>query len=97
MTIYCRYDVKQGNIRCDVKQTVSKDHNITDSKSESHVKPSELEYEVIETDAEAEMKVDCVVNMDTNPAYQCDVEIVTNPAYECDVIMDTNPAYQVTS
>ena len=57
MTICCRYDIKQGNIRSDVKQTVSKDHNITDSKSESHVKPSELEYEVTETDAEAEMKL----------------------------------------
>ena len=61
------------------------------------MKPSELDYEVIETDAEAKMKVDCVVNLDTNPAYQCDVEIDTNPAYECDFIMDTNPAYQVTS
>ena len=97
MTICCRYDVDQSNIRSDVKQSVSKNHNITDFKSESHVKPSELDYEVIETDAEAKMKVDCVVNLDTNPAYQCDVEIDTNPAYECDFIMDTNPAYHVTS
>ena len=41
------------------------DHNITDEK---HIKPSELEYEAIEADAKAKMKVDYDVNMDTNPA-----------------------------
>ena len=46
------------------------------------MKPSEPEYEAIET---AKMKVDCDVEMDTNPAYECDVK------------MDSNPAYQATS
>ena len=84
MSICCRYDVKQSNIRySDVKQTVSKNHNTTDfAKSENHVEPSELEYKAMEIDAEADRKVHCDVNMDTNPAYQRDVEMDTNPAYE---------------
>ena len=49
------------------------------------MKPSEPEYEAIETDAKAKIKVEYDVNMDTNPAYQCDIK------------MDTNPAYQATS
>ena len=84
MTVCCRYDVNQSNVRySDVKQSVYS--SITDSKSEKPVKPSEPEYEAIETDAKAKMKVDYDVNMDTNPAYQCDIK------------MDTNPAYQATS
>ena len=70
----------------DVKQSASRNHNIKDSKNETPiVQPSEIEYEAMETDVEAQMTVDYDVTMDTNPAYQCDV------------IMDTNPAYQATS
>ena len=84
MTICCRYDVNQSNIRySDVKQSAYS--TITDYKSEKSMKPSEPEYEAIETDAKAKIKVEYDVNMDTNPAYQCDVK------------MDTNPAYQATS
>ena len=64
---------------------MSRDYSIKDSKSEKPVKPSEVEYEAIEIDAKAKMKVDYDVNMDTNPAYQCNVN------------MDTNPSYQATS
>ena len=86
MTICCRYDVDQSNIRySDVKQSTSSDYTIKVSTNEKPVKLSEPEYEAIETDAKAKMKVDYDVNMDTNPAYQCDVK------------MDTNPAYQATS
>ena len=86
MTICCRYDVSQSSVRySDVKQSVSRDYTIKVSANEKAVKPSEPEYEAIETDAKAKMKVDYDVNMDTNPAYQCDVK------------MDTNPAYQATS
>ena len=86
MTICCRYDVNQSNIRySDVKQSTSRDYNIKVSASEKPVKPSEPEYEAIESDTKAKMKVDYDVNMDTNPAYQCNVK------------MDTNPAYQATS
>ena len=49
------------------------------------MKPSEPEYEAIERDPEAKMKLDCDVKMDSNPAYQCNVK------------MDANPAYQATS
>ena len=60
-----------------------KNHNTTDfAKSENHVKPSELEYKAMEIYAEADRKVHCDVNLDTNPAYQRDVEMDTNPAYE---------------
>ena len=60
MTIGCKYDVNQSNIKySDVKQSVSTDPTITDKK---HTKPSELEYEAIETDAKAKMKVDYDVN-----------------------------------
>ena len=86
MTICCRYDVNQSNIRySDVKQSVSRGYTIKDSTNEKPVQPSEPEYEAIETDAKAKMKVDYDVNMDANPAYQCNVK------------MDTNPAYQATS
>ena len=43
------------------------------------MKPSEPEYEAIEMDSKAKIKVDCDVKMDTNPAYGC---VVSNPAYQ---------------
>ena len=80
MTICCRYDVNQSNVRySDVKQSVYS--NITDSKSKKPVQPSEVEYEAIEIDTKAKMKFDYDVDMDINPAYQCNVKMDTNPAY----------------
>ena len=82
MTICCRYDVNQSNVRySDVKQSASRDYNIKVFANEKPVKPSEPEYEVIETDAKAKMKVDYDINTDTNPAYHCNVKMDTNPAY----------------
>ena len=65
MTISFRYDVNQGNTRySDVKQSLSRDHTITNPAQR---KPSEEpEYEAIETD----QKPDCDIKMDSNPAYQ---------------------------
>ena len=84
ITVCCRYDVNQSNIRySDVKQSVYS--TSTDSTTKKHVKPTELEYEAIKRDPEAKMKVDSDVKMDSNPAYQCNVK------------MDANPAYQATS
>ena len=84
ITVCCRYDVNQSNIRySDVKQSVYS--TSTDSTIKKHLKPSEPEYEAIERDPEAKMKVDSDVEMDSNPAYQCNVK------------MDANPAYQATS
>ena len=64
---------------------MSRDHNIKNSTNKEHVKPSEPEYEAIQTDSKAKMKVDYAVEMDTNPAYGCDVK------------MDSDPVYQATS
>ena len=67
LTICCRYDVNQSNIRySDVKQSVSRDHTIKDAKS------SEPEYEAITTD----YKPDCDVKMDANPAYHATSQLV---------------------
>ena len=67
MTIGCRYDVNQGNIRySEVKQSVSRDITI---KEYVNVKPSEPEYEAIETDTK-KLGVGGDVKMDANPAYQ---------------------------
>ena len=60
LTICCRYDVNQSNIRySDVKQSVSRNHTIKDAKS------SEPEYEAITIDH----KPDYTVKMDVDPAY----------------------------
>ena len=84
VTICCRYDVNQSNVRySDVKQSVYS--TSTDSTITKHVKPSEPEYEAINRDPEAKMKVDSDVKMDSNPAYHCNIK------------MDANPAYQATS
>ena len=63
LTICCRYDVNQSNIRySEVKQSVSRDNTI---KEYTNVKPSEPEYEAITTDH----KPGYDVKMDANPAY----------------------------
>ena len=81
LTICCRYDVNQSNIRySDVKQSLSRDSAIKDSTIKDYVKPSEPEYEAIVTN------LHCDVEMNLNPAYQA-----------CDIKMDINPAYQATS
>ena len=54
---------------------MSQDHTIKDSTNKKPVKPSEPEYEAIQTGDKT------IVKMDTNPAYQCDVKMDTNPAY----------------
>ena len=62
MTVCCRYDVNQSDIRySEVKLSVSKDNTVKD-----YVKPPEPEYEAIETDH----KPTCDVKMDANPAYR---------------------------
>ena len=72
LTICCRYDVNQSNIRySDVKQSVSRDHTIKDAKS------SEPEYEAITTD----YKPDCDVKMDANPAYQATSQSYKKSSY----------------
>ena len=64
VTICCRYDVNQSNKRySDVKQSLSIDYTITDPLK---YKPSEPEYEAVETDN----KPTCDVKMDANPVYQ---------------------------
>ena len=66
MTICCRYDVNQSNIKysdVNYKQSLSRDQIITDP---AQYKSSEPEYEDIGTDH----KPDCDVKMDANPAYQ---------------------------
>ena len=76
--------IRASNIRySDVKQSVYS--TTTDSTIKKHVKPSEPEYEAINRDPEAKIKVDSDVKIDANPAYQCNVK------------MDANPAYQATS
>ena len=81
MTICCRYDVNQSNIRySDVKQ--SRD-NIIANPINKYIKPPDPEYEAVDT--KPNMKSDSDVKMDVNPAYGCDVK------------MDANPAYQATS
>ena len=70
---------------------MSRDHTINNSTNKKPVKPSEPEYEAVQTGADYDVK------MDTNPAYHCDVKMDTNPAYHCNVKMDTNPAYHATS
>ena len=78
IAVYCRYNVNQGNIRySDVQQ--SEYATTTDYVDKKHVKPSEPEYEAIEMNSKAKTKVDCDVEMDTNPAYEC---VVSNPAYQ---------------
>ena len=79
LTICCRYDV---NGYSEVKQSVSRDNTITDSK---HVQSTEPEYEAID-DRKLNMKPLCDVKMDANPAY-----------HASDVKMDANPAYHATS
>ena len=65
----CRYDVdvdQQSNVRySDVKQSVSRDNTIKDPTYVNIAKPSEPEYEIIETDH----KPDHYAKMDANPAY----------------------------
>ena len=64
ITICCRYDVNQSNKRySDVKHSLSIDYTIKDPLK---YKPSEPEYEAVETDN----KPTCDVKMDANPAYQ---------------------------
>ena len=83
MTICCRYDVNQSNIRySDVKQ--SRDNTITDPTNK-YIKPPEPDVEYEAVDTKPNMKPDSDVKMDVNPAYGCDVK------------MDANPAYQATS
>ena len=68
MTICCRYDVNESNIRySDVKHSI--DNTITDSTNK-YVKPyaSEPEYEAI--DSKPNIKPEYDVKMDANPAYQ---------------------------
>ena len=63
MTICCRYDVNQGNIRfSEVKKSVLSDYTIRDP-IKFNVKSSEPEYEDYKP-------IDCDVKMDANPAYQ---------------------------
>ena len=65
MTICCRYDIYQSNVRySDVKKSVSRDYTNNDS---TNVKSSEPEYEAIEIDHKP---TDCDVKMEANPAYQ---------------------------
>ena len=71
MTICCRYDVNQSNIRySDVKK--SRDNIITDPTN----KPPDPEYEAVN------LKPHSDVRMDVNPAYGCDVKMDANPAYQ---------------
>ena len=63
----CRYDVSQdqSNVRySEAKQSVSISNTVTDSK------PSEPEYEAIDTDPKLSIKLGGDVKMDANPAYQ---------------------------
>ena len=57
---------------------MSRDKNNTDSTNK-YIKPSEPEYEAIDT--KPNVKRDCDVKMDVNPAYGCDVKMDVNPAY----------------
>ena len=78
MTICCRYDVNQSNIRySDVKQ--STDNNITDPTNEYN-KLSQPDYKAVNT--KPNMKPDSDVKMDVNPAYGYDVKMHANPAYQ---------------
>ena len=59
----CRYDVNESNIRyTEVKQSVSRDNTITDSK---HVHSTEPEYDVPKPNIQHSHDV----KMATNPAY----------------------------
>ena len=65
LTVCCRYDVSQSNIRySEVKKSVLSDYTIKDS---INVKSSEPEYEAVGTDHKP---TDFDVKMDDNPAYQ---------------------------
>ena len=65
MTVCCRYDVNQSDVRySEVKKSVSIDNTIKDS---SNIKPFEPEYELIGIDHKP---TDCDVKMEANPAYQ---------------------------
>ena len=76
LTIYCRYNVYQSNIRySDVKQSESRDHTITNP---AQCKPTEEpEYEAIEN-----YKTACDVKTNANPAYHSDAKLNANPAYQ---------------
>ena len=68
MTICCRYDVDQSDVRySDIKQSMTRVHTITESTNK-YIKPSEPEYEAIDT--KPNMKPYYDVKMDANPAYQ---------------------------
>ena len=65
LTIYCRYDVNQSNIKySEDEKSVLSDYAIKDS---INVKSSDPEYEAVEIDHKP---IDCDVTMDANPAYQ---------------------------
>ena len=65
MTICCRYDVNQSNVKySEVKKSMSRDYTIKDS---TNGKSSEPEYEAIEIDHKP---TDCDVKIEANPAYQ---------------------------
>ena len=78
MTICCRYDVNQSNIRySDVKQST---YNIITDPTNEYNKLSQPDYEAVDT--KPNMKPDSDVKMDVNPAYGYDVKMHANPAYQ---------------
>ena len=66
MTICCRYNANQSNIRfSDVTQLT--DYTITNPTSK-YIEPLDPEYEIVDT--KLNMKPHSDVKMDANPAYQ---------------------------
>ena len=77
MTICCRYDVVQSNIKYSgVKQSMSRD----DTKTvPTNVKSFEPDYDVVNADLQLS---NSDVKMNPNPAYYCDIKMHPNPAYK---------------